>query len=103
MCVYLYHVEGEGNTMKRQLMRIMSVFCVLFIVASMLVPSAYAKDNVWSSTYAYTLNSAMSNCGTLSTQSSDGYIDISTTCPTGVFYADLVNFENAVEPCLVMF
>ena len=94
---------GEGNAMKRQLLRFMSVFCALFIVASMIIPSVYAKDKVWSSTYAYTLNSAMSNCGTLFTENSDGYIDISTTCPTGVFYADLVNFENAVEPCLVMF
>ena len=89
--------------MKRQLMRLISVFCVLFIIVSMFVPSVYAKDNVWASAYAYTLNSAMLDCGILLTDSSGEYIDVSQTCPTGVLYADLVIFENAVEPCLVIF
>lgn len=88
--------------MKKTLYRLLSVFCVLTMLLSM--PVTYAEDNSepWASEYAYTLNSAMYNCGVLSTAEVGDFIDLSENYPTGVIYADMVKFTNSAEPCLVI-
>lgn len=89
--------------MKKTLYRLMSLFCAFIILLS--TPVTYAESNngePWASVYAYTLNSAMLNCGVVSTSECGGYIDLSENCPTGVIYADIVKFTNNAEPCLVL-
>ena len=88
--------------MKKTLYRPMSLFCVLTMFLSMPVTYAEDKGEPWASSYAYTLNSAMMNCGVLSTQERGGYIDLSEGYPTGVIYADMVKFTNDAEPCLII-
>lgn len=69
---------------------------------SLIMPCVYATETPYASDYARTLNSAMLNCGIVSTDVLGGYIDINSQCPTGVLYADMVSFENGVNPCLVI-
>lgn len=88
--------------MKKTLYRLMSLFCAFIILLSMPVTYAEKNNEPWASVYAYTLNSAMLNCGVVSTSECGGYIDISENCPTGVIYADIVKFTNNAEPCLVL-
>ena len=95
-------VKKGGGQMKKTLYRLMSLFCTLVILLSM--PVTYAKDNnePWASVYASTLNSAMLNCGVISTPECGGFKDLTNGCPTGVIYADIVKFTNDAEPCLVL-
>lgn len=88
--------------MKKTLYRLMSLFCAVVILLSM--PVTYAKGNSepWASVYANTLNSAMLNCGVVSTPECGGFVDLTQGCPTGVIYADIVKFTNDAEPCLVL-
>lgn len=89
--------------MNRIIDRVISLFCVFMIILIASTPQTYAsEDNKWSSAYAHTLNSAMLNCGVVSTPSVGGYVDISNGCPTGVIYADLVQFTNKSDPYLVL-
>lgn len=88
--------------MKKALYRLMSLFCTFIILLSMPVTYAKSDNEPWASAYAYTLNSAMLNCGVVSTAECGGYIDISQGSPTGVVYADIVKFTNTAEPCLVI-
>lgn len=87
---------------KKTLYRLMSLFCTFIILLSMPVTYAEETGEPWASVYAYTLNSAMLNCGVVSTSECGGYIDISESCPTGVIYADIVKFTNGAEPCFVL-
>lgn len=88
--------------MKKTLYRLMSVFCVLTMFLSLPVTYAKNSEGVWASQYAYTLNSAMLNCGIIETAEVGGYVDITDGCPTGVIYSDIVKFTNDAEPCLVI-
>ncbi len=80
----------------------MSLFCALVISLALMTPMASAKESISSNAFANTLNSAMLNCGVLSTEDMGGYINFQGNCPTGVLYADMVSFENATDPCLVI-
>lgn len=59
-----------------------------------------------SSVYAYTLNDAMLECGVLSvTDTSEIIPNYAATgiYPSGVIYADIINFDNNENPYLVIF
>lgn len=59
-------------------------------------------DGVRSASFAYTLNSAMLNCGVISTPEYNGYTDISESFPSGVIYSDIVRFTDTADPCLMI-
>ena len=91
--------RGDGPV-KNLFCRIFSVFCVLIFFAQM--PVTYAKTEMWANPYAYTLNSAMLNCGIVSTARCGDFTDISQTIPNGVIYGDIVKFTNKSVPCLII-
>ena len=103
MYVYLYHKRrwtGLNNSMKKS--NIFFSIMAIFVLLLQSMPVTFAKGNEYANPYANTLNSAMLNCGVVSTADVDDYVDISNVCPTGVLYADMVNFRNNTEPCLVI-
>ncbi len=58
------------------------------------------------SVFAYALNDAIYNYGVVSTAECGGYVDVdcgSGIYPTGVIYADIINFDNNETPYLVIF
>lgn len=89
---------------KKSLYRILCLFCVFVISLSQL--EVYAKGDIWADSFSYTLNDAILQNGVVSTESCGEYLmaDCANAAyPTGVVYADLVQFTNGTEPCLVIF
>lgn len=89
---------------KKSLYRILCLFCVFVISLSQL--EVYAKGDIWADSFSYTLNDVILQNGVVSTESCGEYLmaDCANAAyPTGVVYADLVQFTNGTEPCLVIF
>lgn len=89
---------------KKNLYRLLCLFCVFVLSLSQL--EVYAKGDIWSDSFSYTLNDSILQNGVISTASTGEYIPVDTawgTYPNGIIYGDLVQFTNGTEPCLVIF
>ncbi len=95
----LYLKEG-GGILKRAVYKMMCLLCTLVILISIPVLPVNADTPVWANDFAYTLNSAMLNCGVLSTAECGDYLGLDTA--SGVIYADLVEFDESSQPSLII-
>ena len=87
----------------KSIMRKFMVFIpVLLLILSQIIPVAFASETEYAAPFAKTLNSAMLNCGVVSTSGVGDFVDITKYCPTGVLYADTVNFKNGADACLII-
>ena len=88
--------------MKNIMRKCMVFISVSVLVLSQIIPVAFASETEYAAPFAKTLNSAMLNCGVVSTSGVGDYVDITKYCPTGVLYADTVNFKNNDDACLII-
>lgn len=90
--------------MKKTIQRLLSALCVLCVCFSFSITPVSAGDAPWASSFAYTLNDEILNYGSLSTESSGGYLSVncdSGEYPQGIIFADLMTFDNNYEQYLV--
>ena len=90
------------NGMKSIMRKCMVFISVLLLILSQIIPVAFASETEYAAPFAKTLNSAMLNCGVVSTSGVGDFVDITKYCPTGVLYADTVNFKNGADACLII-
>lgn len=84
------------------LKRIFSLICALLIMLSV-VPANAAEDNR-SNVYCYILNDYLLSYGVISTEERGGMIsDDVPVFPSGVVYADLVDFDQNGDPYLAIY
>lgn len=94
--------------LKKQLYRLLCFISLFTFSLSAMTTDVCADDYNGDkpSLFAYTLNDAMVNFGVLSTDELGGYKDIdfdSGIFPTGVIYADIIDFDDNESPYLVIF
>ena len=99
----LYTNENGGIAMGKMLHRLLCFVCALMLCLAQTSAFATDTDNSYATSYAYALNSAMLGNGVVSTESCGDYILFGENYPTGVLYADLVEFSNNTTPCLLIF
>ncbi len=91
--------------MKRIISRLMAIICVLCVCFSFSITPVSAGDAPWANSFAYTLNDAILNHGSLSTENTGEYLGVNCDAgiyPQGVIYADLMTFDNNYEQYLVV-
>lgn len=105
----LNNVEENFASVKYKLSyKLLCVFCVIaFCLSSLVIPvSADEISGKTASVFAYTLNNSIYNYGVVSTAECGGYVEVECCggiYPSGIIYADIINFDNNETPYLVIF
>lgn len=107
MVYYTQNLKG-GEVLKQRLYKLLCLICVFVLSVSTTVVTVKADEisGKTASVFAYALNDAIYNYGVVSTAECGGYISVDCDngiYPTGVIYADIINFDNNETPYLVIF
>lgn len=100
-------LEG-GKILKTRFYKLLCLICVFTLFITICTPQAFSDkmSGKGASVYSYALNSEMLQYGVLSTtEVIEGIQNGAVTgiYPSGVIYADIINFDNNENPYLVIF
>lgn len=102
-----YFSEG-GKILRTRFYKLICLICVFTIFLTVCTPQAFTDDmsGKAASVYGYMLNDEMVQYGVLTTSEVNESIPVyaaSGIYPSGVIYADIINFDSNDNPYLVIF
>ena len=101
--------SGKGGIkLRKRLYRLLCFICAFTIMSALMCITVYADDYTGdkASVFARKLNEEMTGCGVLSTDEIGDFKAIDSGAgiyPSGIIYADIIDFDNNSSPYLVIF